>query len=416
VGIDAVSLGYNAFRDLVTRVEVGNTNHYFYNYALRRFPIVAERNDNTSQFTRYYVWSPGGVLLYLINLPGNSVSYPHFDRVGSTLALTDSGGLVTDAYAYHPYGRVLARTGTNEQPFQFVGRFGVRAEPVGNLYHMRARYYDPQTVRFLSPEPVWPTLDEPQELNRYQYALGDPLGLIDPEGTDGETPDDGEKPDPTKMSDEDLEKEALDIMEARENEARAQKNLPKLEGKALKDFQKAARKELKIYGKGKKQKRKILEEKLPKLRQEEEARRKKAEEERSRPPIAPGGNVFVPPPGGRHGLLPPPPKGHDGDDDGDDDFDHHDDGRRFKNFTSFGAIGNGQISDNALLPVQDYVETLIGSALDYQTVGDPTETTDPGDFNGDGVVDAADYVTWRKNHGSTEEYNTWRDNFGNDYR
>ena len=37
----------------------------------------------------------------------------------------------------------------------------------------------------------------------------------------------------------------------------------------------------------------------------------------------------------------------------------------------------------------------------------------PGDFNSNGVVDAADYVTWRKNVGTPDSYNTWRANFGN---
>jgi hypothetical protein len=35
-----------------------------------------------------------------------------------------------------------------------------------------------------------------------------------------------------------------------------------------------------------------------------------------------------------------------------------------------------------------------------------------GDFNGDGRVDAADYVFWRKNDGSATNYNIWRSNFG----
>jgi glucose/arabinose dehydrogenase len=35
-----------------------------------------------------------------------------------------------------------------------------------------------------------------------------------------------------------------------------------------------------------------------------------------------------------------------------------------------------------------------------------------GDFNDDGVIDAADYVEWRKNGGTLEEYNAWRANFG----
>ncbi|MEX2310515.1 MAG: hypothetical protein WD738_23310 [Pirellulales bacterium] len=35
-----------------------------------------------------------------------------------------------------------------------------------------------------------------------------------------------------------------------------------------------------------------------------------------------------------------------------------------------------------------------------------------GDFNGDGNVDAADYVVWRKNDGTPAGYNAWRTNFG----
>jgi hypothetical protein len=39
----------------------------------------------------------------------------------------------------------------------------------------------------------------------------------------------------------------------------------------------------------------------------------------------------------------------------------------------------------------------------------------PGDFNGDGIVDAADYVAWRKGLGTTytqADYDLWRANFG----
>jgi hypothetical protein len=39
----------------------------------------------------------------------------------------------------------------------------------------------------------------------------------------------------------------------------------------------------------------------------------------------------------------------------------------------------------------------------------------PGNFNGDGTVDAADYVTWRKGLGTTympDDYDDWRANFG----
>jgi hypothetical protein len=36
----------------------------------------------------------------------------------------------------------------------------------------------------------------------------------------------------------------------------------------------------------------------------------------------------------------------------------------------------------------------------------------PGDFNGDNKVDAADYVYWRKNGLSAQDYQIWRTHFG----
>lgn len=47
---------------------------------------------------------------------------------------------------------------------------------------MRARLYDPTLGRFTSPDP-WPAyLPEPATLNRYLYALGDPVSQVDPYG------------------------------------------------------------------------------------------------------------------------------------------------------------------------------------------------------------------------------------------
>lgn len=180
-GGSAVSLTYNGLDDLRTRTTGSTTTTYYHNYALGLDPIAAEKEG--SAYKRFYVYTPDGSLLYSIDAATNQVRFYHFDRLGSTLFLTDGAGAVSDAYAYDPYGNLLGRTGSSDQPFTYIGQYGVRSETVGNLYDMRARTYDPLTARFLTRDPVWPDLIDPQALNPYQYAFQNPLRHVDPEGT-----------------------------------------------------------------------------------------------------------------------------------------------------------------------------------------------------------------------------------------
>ena len=191
VGIDDVTLTYNGLGDLMTRTREGSTIHFYYNHAIGLSPIVAEQNEDTGQFLRYYVWTPDGQLLYMIDAAnGNTVYFYHFDRTGSTLALTDENGNVTDSYAYDPYGQLLSHQGSNAQPFTFVGRLGVRQEDTnGTLYHMRARYYDAVSQRFLSREPVWQLVGDPRDTNPYQYASAEPVTRVDVTGATNEVGD-----------------------------------------------------------------------------------------------------------------------------------------------------------------------------------------------------------------------------------
>ena len=102
--------------------------------------------------TTYYIYGPG--LLYEITETAtttNTLTY-HYDLRGSTIALTDSNGNVTDRVQYSAYGLILVRGGTNDTPFLYNGRYGVMTDPNGLLY-MRARYYNPYLCRFINPDP-----------------------------------------------------------------------------------------------------------------------------------------------------------------------------------------------------------------------------------------------------------------------
>ncbi|MBI4672561.1 MAG: hypothetical protein HY741_12960 [Chloroflexi bacterium] len=180
-GAETADFSYNGFGKLRTRTAGDVTTTYYHNYALELDPIVAEKQGTS--YKRFYVYTPSGALLYSIDAGNGAVHFYHFDRLGSTLFLTDGAGAVSDAYAYDPYGNLVAHTGNRNQPFTYVGQFGVRWEPVGGLYDMRARAYDPATARFLTRDPVWPVLSDHAGLNPYQYGYQNPLAYVDPEGT-----------------------------------------------------------------------------------------------------------------------------------------------------------------------------------------------------------------------------------------
>ena len=62
---------------------------------------------------------------------GGARHYPLSDLLGSVTGLTAGAGLLTDTWCYGAFGRVLARTGTTETPFQYVGEYGTTRRASG---------------------------------------------------------------------------------------------------------------------------------------------------------------------------------------------------------------------------------------------------------------------------------------------
>jgi len=74
---------------------------------------------------------------------------------------------------------------------------------------------------------------------------------------------------------------------------------------------------------------------------------------------------------------------------------------------------NGTMTGDATLLASAPANTQF-KGIDFVPVFAPP--ANEGDFNGDDVVDAADYVWWRKNNsGDAAAYQTWVQNFGNNY-
>jgi RHS repeat-associated protein len=163
---------------------VGPWTRYVYDPTAKTLRLLEEwssedSGDNWSLVARYV----HGVGLISRKDDLDNTKLYHYDLRGSTLALTYPGSLVlTDTYAYDPFGKVVATQGSTPNPFTYNGRDGVVDDGTG-LYFMRSRYYAPELMRFIQKDQKFSgTLDDPQSLNRYAYVKGDPIRFVDPSG------------------------------------------------------------------------------------------------------------------------------------------------------------------------------------------------------------------------------------------
>lgn len=178
------AFGYDGIGDLVSCTYGGQTMRYFHHGALGQRPIVAERNQGTGQFSQYYIWSPAGTLLYSIDpLQGNAVRHYHYDREGSTIALTDAAGVVTDSYAWAPFGQLLTHSGNSTQPFTYLGQYGVYSPAGTGISKTGNNWYDASAARFLVPDPYWVQRGFNRAANLYQSGQLNPFHYTSPQNS-----------------------------------------------------------------------------------------------------------------------------------------------------------------------------------------------------------------------------------------
>src|SRR5208283_1223625 len=93
--------------------------------------------------------------------------------------LTDLNAVVTDNYNYDAFGNLLSSPGPTPNNYLYRGE---QYDSDLGLYYLRARYYNPQTGRFLSRDPEDGKITDPATLHKYLYANGDPINGVDPMG------------------------------------------------------------------------------------------------------------------------------------------------------------------------------------------------------------------------------------------
>ena len=117
--------------------------------------------------------------------------YYHTNQLGSIIALTNSTGVVMQVYSYDAFGKVYVVTGnwtgttmidistytgyTYSNTRLYTGR---EYDRESGLYYLRARYYSPDTGRFINRDLIW----QNDQVNLYTYVANSPLKYTDRNG------------------------------------------------------------------------------------------------------------------------------------------------------------------------------------------------------------------------------------------
>jgi len=134
-----------------------------------------EKNVSTGQETKYYTFGGRRVAVRM----GSTVYWVLVDQLQSTMVLLDGNGNKVGEKWYYPFGEERHTSGSLFTDRRFTGQ---RWDGTIGLYDYRARYYDPALGRFVQADTVVPEPGDPQALNRYAYALNNPLRYTDPTG------------------------------------------------------------------------------------------------------------------------------------------------------------------------------------------------------------------------------------------
>lgn len=114
----------------------------------------------------------------LITVEGGVPRYPHTDRHGSTIALSQGGSPIAK-FAYDAYGRTTASTtwgtGASAYVWRYTGQF---QDPFTGHLHYKARDYAAAYGRFLQTDPT----GYDDGLNLFAYVGNDPVNRGDPTG------------------------------------------------------------------------------------------------------------------------------------------------------------------------------------------------------------------------------------------
>ena len=175
-GVFAESYTYDALnRRVSTTTLEGTTRHVYDN----NWQCIADI-DEQGNVVASYVWGEGIDNLLAVNISG-ATYYPLTDVQGTVWGYVDAQNNVVANWQYDAWGNVLSEdispstVALATLRYRFQGREWSAAT---GLINFRMRWYDTETGRWLSKDPIGLS----GGLNLYVFCGGDPLNYRDPDG------------------------------------------------------------------------------------------------------------------------------------------------------------------------------------------------------------------------------------------
>jgi RHS repeat-associated protein len=140
-------------------------------------PQMALERDGSNALLRRYVYGSSRISM----TTGGAAYYYHYDNLGSVANVTNASGTSMWTEQYEPFGSIRTETkNNNSAPTNFMKFTGEYQDPTG-LYYLRARLDDPTLGRFLTRDPVEPSVSDPY-VSTYLYVADRPTVMVDPSG------------------------------------------------------------------------------------------------------------------------------------------------------------------------------------------------------------------------------------------
>ena len=159
------------------------TEHHEYVYAsgklLREVITTTDAEGNVSTQTLDFTYDASG---NPYSLTYNGTTYYYVVNLqGDVIRLVSGTGATVAEYAYDPYGKVVAVTGTMAEvnPLRYRGYY---YDAETEFYYLQSRYYDPVICRFINYDGSLSTGQGFSGYNMFAYCINSPVNATDPSG------------------------------------------------------------------------------------------------------------------------------------------------------------------------------------------------------------------------------------------